>query len=78
MCGNQFALCVCLNRYIRTLSNKLYLKNIGMEFLKDLFTFMMERKKWWLLPMIIVLLLVGILVVIGGGSAAAPFVYTLF
>ncbi len=49
-----------------------------MEFLKDLWDFLKERKKWWLLPMIIVLLLIGILVVIGGGSAVAPFVYTLF
>ena len=49
-----------------------------MEFLKDLWHFLMERKKWWLLPIIIVLLLIGILVVIGGGSTVAPFVYTLF
>lgn len=49
-----------------------------IEFLKDLWLFMKERKKWWLLPIILVLILVGILIVIGGNSAAAPFVYTLF
>jgi competence protein ComGC len=49
-----------------------------MEFLRDLFLFMKERKKFWLVPMIVVLLLLGILLVIGGSSAFAPFIYTLF
>lgn len=49
-----------------------------MEFLKDLWQFMRERKKFWLTPVIIVLLLLGILIVFGGGSALAPFIYTLF
>jgi hypothetical protein len=53
-------------------------KKREMDFLKDLWDFMKERKKWWLLPIIIVLLLLGILIVIGGSSATAPFVYTLF
>jgi len=48
-----------------------------MEFLKDLWLFLRERKKWWLLPMILMLLLIGILV-FTGGSAIAPFIYTLF
>ena len=49
-----------------------------MDFLKDLWNFLKERKKFWLAPIIIVLLLLGILIVIGGGSAVAPFIYTLF
>ncbi|MFM7511540.1 MAG: DUF5989 family protein [Bacteroidota bacterium] len=49
-----------------------------MEFLKDLWQFMRERKKFWLAPLILVLLLLGILIVFGGSSALAPFVYTLF
>jgi hypothetical protein len=49
-----------------------------MEFLKDLWLFMKERKKFWLAPVIIVLLLLGILIVFGGGSAIAPFIYALF
>lgn len=49
-----------------------------VEFLKEFWQFLMERKKWWLIPIIVVLLLVGVLLVIGGGSTAAPFVYTLF
>lgn len=49
-----------------------------MDFLKDLFGFLKERKKYWLFPMIIIFLFLGILIVIGGGSAVAPFIYTLF
>jgi hypothetical protein len=49
-----------------------------MEFLKDLWLFMKERKKFWLAPVIIVLLILGILIVFGGSSAVAPFIYTLF
>ena len=49
-----------------------------MEFLKEMFNFLKERKKFWLVPMIIVLLLLGVILVIGGGSAIAPFIYTLF
>lgn len=48
-----------------------------MEFLKDLFQFLAERKKWWLTPLILVLLLIGILVIFAN-SAVAPFIYTLF
>lgn len=49
-----------------------------MEFLKDIFGFLKERKKYWLIPLILVFLLIALLVVFSGGSAVAPFVYTLF
>jgi hypothetical protein len=49
-----------------------------MEFLKDLWSFMKERKKFWLAPIIILLILLGLIIVLGGSSAIAPFVYTLF
>ena len=49
-----------------------------MEFLKDIFGFMLERKKFWLVPIIIVLVLVGSLIVFSSGSAIAPFIYTIF
>tara|TARA_B100000900_G_C20364887_1_gene627897 strand:- start:471 stop:620 length:150 start_codon:yes stop_codon:yes gene_type:complete len=49
-----------------------------MDFIKDLWRFMKERKKFWLAPIIFILLLIGFLLVIGGGSAVAPFIYTLF
>jgi len=49
-----------------------------MEFLKELFQFLSERKKWILLPVILILLLFGLLIVLSSGSAIAPFIYTLF
>lgn len=49
-----------------------------MEFLKEFWQFLKERKKFWLIPTILILLLLGAILVIGGGSAAAPFIYTLF
>jgi len=49
-----------------------------LEFLKDIWGFMRERKKFWLAPIILVLLLLGVLIVLSQGSAVAPFIYTLF
>jgi hypothetical protein len=49
-----------------------------VEFLRDLWGFLSQRKKFWLLPVILVLLLFGVLIVLTSGSAIAPFVYTLF
>lgn len=48
-----------------------------MEFLKDIFNFMMERKKWWLLPIILALLILGLLLIFAESSAVAPFVYPM-
>jgi len=49
-----------------------------MEFFKDLWDFMRERKKFWLAPIIIVLLLLGGLILLVEGTAVAPFIYTIF
>jgi len=49
-----------------------------MDFLRDFFSYLKERKKWWLIPVIAVLLLFGLIIVLGSGSAIAPFIYTLF
>jgi hypothetical protein len=49
-----------------------------IEFVKDLWDFMRERKKFWLAPIILVMLLLGGLIVVAQGSAVAPFIYTLF
>ena len=49
-----------------------------MDFLKDLWDFMRERKKFWLAPIILVMVLLGVLIVLSQGSAVAPFIYTLF
>ena len=49
-----------------------------MEFFKDLWDFMHERKKFWLAPIIIVLVLLGGLILLAEGTAVAPFIYTIF
>lgn len=49
-----------------------------MDFLQDLWKFMMARKKWWLIPTIVVLLLVALLLIFAEGSAFGSFIYTLF
>ena len=49
-----------------------------MDFLKDLWGFLNQRKKLWLLPAILVLLVFGAVIVLTGGTAIAPFIYTLF
>jgi hypothetical protein len=49
-----------------------------LEFLKDFWAFMRERKKFWLAPIILVMILLGALIVFAQGSSLAPFIYTLF
>ena len=49
-----------------------------LEFIKDMWGFMRERKKFWLAPIIVIMLLLGGLIVLAEGSAVAPFIYTLF
>ena len=49
-----------------------------MEFFKDLWDFMRERKKFWLAPIIIVLVLLGGLILLAEGTVVAPFIYTIF
>jgi hypothetical protein len=49
-----------------------------MEFLKDVWGFLSDRKKFWLAPLLVILLGFGALIVLAGGTAIAPFIYTLF
>jgi hypothetical protein len=49
-----------------------------MDFLKDLFGFLWQRKAYWITPIVLILLVIGALIVFAGGSAVAPFVYTFF
>ena len=49
-----------------------------IDFLKDLWEFMRERKKFWLAPIVLVMVLLGAPIVLSQGSAVAPFIYTLF
>ena len=49
-----------------------------MEFLKEFWEFLKERRKYWLIPILMVLVLFGGLIVLSQGSAIAPFIYTIF
>ena len=49
-----------------------------MNFLKEFFEFLRERKKYWLFPIILVLALFGSLIILSQGSVIAPFIYTIF
>ncbi len=49
-----------------------------MEFLRELWEFLKERKKFWLLPLIVMLVVLSVLSFMVGGSALAPFIYSLF
>ena len=49
-----------------------------IELLKELFTFLNERKKLWLAPIILVMIILGGLLIMAQGSVIAPFIYTLF
>lgn len=53
-------------------------QTLHMEFLSDLWQFMMERKKWWLIPMIIAFVLLGLILIFAQSSAVAPFIYPVF
>ena len=58
---------------------RIYEKTILMiDFIKEFWEFLRERKKYWLLPIIIVLAFFGFLIVLSQGSAVAPFIYTIF
>nr|WP_276510195.1 DUF5989 family protein [Longimicrobium terrae] len=49
-----------------------------IDFLAELWAFMVARKKLWLLPLLVILLLLGGLIVFAQGSALAPFIYSIF
>ena len=49
-----------------------------MEFIRELWAFMLARKKFWLIPVVVLLLILGMIIVLAEGSAVAPFLYTLF
>lgn len=63
---------------VRTSKSLIKTKGTTMDFFKDLWGFLKNRKKFWLLPLILVLLGFGALIVFASGSAIAPFIYTLF
>ncbi len=49
-----------------------------IDFIKELLSFLNQRKKLWLIPIIIIMIMMGGLLIIAQGSVVAPFIYTLF
>lgn len=49
-----------------------------MDFIAEIWKFMLVRKKFWLLPVMVMAILLGGLIVLTKGSAVAPFIYTVF
>jgi hypothetical protein len=49
-----------------------------MDFVREMWAFLRERKKFWLLPIIVMMVVFGGLLLLAQGSAVAPFIYTLF
>jgi hypothetical protein len=49
-----------------------------MDFLKELWMFLRQRKKLWLAPIIFLMLILGGLMILAQGSVVSPFIYTLF
>ncbi|MDA7606645.1 DUF5989 family protein [Pelagibacteraceae bacterium] len=49
-----------------------------IEFIKEFWEFLANRKKYWLFPIVFVLVFFGILIVLSQGSVVAPFIYTIF
>jgi hypothetical protein len=49
-----------------------------MEFLREFWQFLKERKKWWLVPLMILIILLTVFIILGSATALAPFIYSLF
>lgn len=49
-----------------------------LELMKELFTFLRQRKKYWVAPVLIIIVLLGAVLVLSSGTVVAPFIYTLF
>jgi len=49
-----------------------------MDFIKEFWEFIKQRKKYWLIAPMIILLLFGFIIVASGGSTLTPFIYAIF
>ena len=49
-----------------------------IDFIREFWQFIRERKKLWLLPIFLILLLISGIFTLTAGSALAPFIYSLF
>ena len=49
-----------------------------MNFLKEIFKYIIKRKKFFLIPALFILIVLGTLFVVSQGTTVAPLIYTLF
>ena len=49
-----------------------------MNFLKEIFKYIIKRKKFFLVPALFILIVLGTLFVVSQGTTVAPLIYTLF
>ena len=49
-----------------------------MNFLKELFKYIIKIKKFFLIPALFILIILGTLFVVSQGTTVAPLIYTLF
>ena len=49
-----------------------------MEYVTQMWRFIVVRRKFWLIPVIAATVVLGGLLVLAKGSVVAPFIYTLF
>jgi hypothetical protein len=49
-----------------------------IDFLREFWDFVRERKKLWIIPIILILIILSGLITLTAGSAIAPFIYSLF
>lgn len=48
------------------------------ELVRELWTFMMQRKLYWIAPLVVVMVLLGLMILLSESAPVAPFIYTLF
>jgi hypothetical protein len=49
-----------------------------IDFFRDLWDFLKQRKKIWLLPIIVIMVVLGGLIIVSQQSVLGSFIYTLF
>jgi hypothetical protein len=49
-----------------------------IDFIREFWDFVRERKKLWIIPIILILIILSGLITLTAGSAIAPFIYSLF
>jgi hypothetical protein len=49
-----------------------------IDFIREFWDFIRERKKLWIIPIILILIILSGLITLTAGSAIAPFIYSLF